>query len=125
MSREKMASLREEIIDVVLAQGATGQCAEDLTANLLAGGNQLRPVAEHAVNIEPAKTSGSPRQHHIEVPWSALGVLQLPFFFIHVANVNEIECVLLNLCMNPCDAMPEGGALTFEIRSIDGANCSS
>ena len=79
MNSEELAILRKETIDALMAQGATRERAEELTASLPTGGERLQPVAEHAVDTEanfPGTTSSTESTCPIS---TTTGDLVIPF----------------------------------------------
>ncbi|MBY0612148.1 MAG: response regulator [Beijerinckiaceae bacterium] len=41
------------------------------------------------------------------------------------ADINQFETVIVNLCVNAKDAMPNGGRVSIRTRSVDAANCEA
>ena len=41
------------------------------------------------------------------------------------ADINQFEQVIINLCVNAKDAMPQGGRVSIRTRSVDAASCAS
>ena len=114
--RESVANLPEAREDVATIRDAAER-ASQLTRQLLAFSRKqplrIEPFDPGELVAGLVKMLRRVLGEHIELQTSLL-----PAPFLLVADKGQIEQVLLNLCVNARDAMPEGGRITISLRSL-------
>ncbi|MBT7161503.1 MAG: PAS domain S-box protein, partial [Victivallales bacterium] len=119
---EEGSTLQEDLLEVVKA----GNSATVLTRQLLAFSRRqvlsLEVVDLHDVVEEIAKMIRRVIGEHI-----ALRIVAAPGLKLVYADRGQLEQILMNLCVNARDAMPEGGELTVRTAAVelDDAFCQT
>jgi signal transduction histidine kinase len=115
--RESVANLPEAREDVATIRDAAER-ATQLTRQLLAFSRKqplrIEPFDPSELVTGLVKMLRRVLGEHIELRTSLL-----PAPVMLVADKGQIEQVLLNLCVNARDAMPEGGRITVSLRLLD------
>lgn len=91
----------------------------ELTRQLLAFGRK-QPVQLRSVDLNRAVGNMQKMLRRLLPEDIRIELLLADRMDLIQADVNQIEQVVMNLCVNARDAMPEGGTLTILTRTIDG-----
>jgi PAS domain S-box-containing protein len=119
-ARRELSAGRSANAELEQALRATERAAE-LTSHLLAVGRRQR-VASKCVDLKEL-VSNSIRMLQRTIPEN----IRLTFdtsaesCFVEL-DAPQFEQVLINLCVNARDAMPQGGSLTVRVEAVDSAN---
>jgi two-component system, cell cycle sensor histidine kinase and response regulator CckA len=115
MESEKGVPIKQNYLDSILSASSK---AANLTQSLLAFARQqpisLKPVSLNRIIIETEKMLRRLLTEDI-----VLKTILSPDNIMVMADSTQIDQILINLVVNARDAMPEGGSITLETRTVD------
>jgi PAS domain S-box-containing protein len=116
-----------EMLQLKIEDESGRQLLEILRSNAERGGNMVRQVLSFARGVEGERVSLQPKHLVKEIvkimketlPKSIEIVYQIPDdLWIISADATQVHQVLMNLCVNARDALPNGGSITIKAENV-------
>jgi PAS domain S-box-containing protein len=116
-----------EMLQLKVRDESSRQLLEILRTNAERGGNMIRQVLSFARGVEGERLSLQPKHLIKEIvkimqetlPKSIEIVYQIPEdLWVISADATQVHQVLMNLCVNARDAMPNGGSITLKGENV-------